>query len=297
MIVKIKNCPACGSKNISKVVSLDDKRKNSYLIFSELKYNQFLDDWLELLDIAIYGCSDCGHHNYKEQPSNEMLSAMYENGEALLPETSINRREPTAKMIHEMNKLKKILNIKNPKLLDYGSGFGAWARAASGIGFDVTAFEPSQERGSENKPMDFNLIHHEDELIGQFFDIINLEQVLEHIPDPVVLLKKLKVYCKPNTLLRISVPNILRCPEENNIWNDWPYDGRRVHTMSPFEHLHGFTPKSLNKVSQRAGFRVVNNLSAWTQYPKEMLRRYVGKIFPRLGQTFLILKIKDKRKS
>tara|TARA_B110000090_G_C13396418_1_gene451449 strand:- start:2195 stop:3079 length:885 start_codon:yes stop_codon:yes gene_type:complete len=291
MIPKIKNCPACGSKKSLEVVALDDNKKENYLKFSELKYNHLIDGWLEKFDVAIDGCLDCGHHWYREQPSKEMLSSMYENGVALLPQSIADRRQPTLQMIKEMRRLKRLLSPSAPKLLDYGSGFGRWARAASSVGFDVTAYEPSYERGSEDIDIEFTLAHDVTNLENQLYDVINLEQVLEHVPDPLELLKELRVYCKPNTILRIAVPNILRCPEGRHIWESWPYDGCRVHTMAPFEHLQGFTPLSLKKVAGRAGFKSVGNLRVWRRYPTEMVRSYAGKFFPKLGHTFLLLKI------
>ena len=291
---KIKCCPACSSSNSYEVVALNSNRKQSYLMFSKVKYNHFIDDWLIEIDIAIDACSDCGHHRYREQPNNEMLFEMYDRGRPLLPQSINNRKEPTSKMVQEMKRLRKITNIVSPKLLDYGSGFGKWARAATKSGFTVTAYEPSRERGIENNDIDFILVHNVASLKNQFFDVINLEQVLEHIPNPLELLKELHVYCKPNTIVRIAVPNILRCPEGKHIWNEWPYDGRRVHTMAPFEHLQGFTPNSLQKIADSAGFSSINSLDAWLQYPIEMLRRYIGKIFPKLGQTFLLLRIKGQ---
>ena len=291
MIIKIKCCPACGSNKFLEVIALDNDKKEQYLEFSERKYNHFIDDWLEILDVAIDKCIDCGHHRYREQPSAEMLSNMYENGLALLPQSIGDRREPTLHMIREMNRLKKVVNIAAPKMLDYGSGFGRWARAASNVGFNVTAYEPSLERGSEDKSIDFTLAHDLTNLENQHFDVINLEQVLEHVPDPLALLEELRTYCKPSTIVRIAVPNILRCPEGHDIWKSWPYDGRRVHTMAPFEHLQGFTPNSLKTVAGRAGFKSVSSLYIWMLYPTEMLRSYVGKFFSKLGQTFLLLKL------
>ena len=293
MIRKINYCPACGISKASEVVILNSNKKEDYFKYSQVKYNHFLDGWLEQLDVAIDACVACGHHRYREQPSEEMLFDMYEKGKPLLPQNNANNKEPTLKMIREMERLKKVLNLTTPKLLDYGSGFGRWARAAKNTGFKVIAYEPSKERGVENNKIDFTLVHNVSDLENQLFDAINLEQVLEHVPDPVELLKELHGYCTPNTLVRITVPNILRCPEGGNIWNEWPYNGQRAHTMAPFEHLHGFTPNSLKTVAIRAGFKSVNNLYVWVQYPKEMLRSYIGKLFPKFGQTFLLIKIDE----
>jgi len=296
MPIKVKECPACGNSHPFEVVKLNEVSKAAYINYSNAKYAGFLDSWLEVMDVAINGCPRCGHHWYREQPDNSMLSKMYAQGRPLSSSNATSLRDATPIMIREMSKLKNIVNSLTPSLLDYGSGFGKWARAAVQVGFKVTSFEPSEERGKEQNKIDFTLVHNVNDLKNHCFDIINLEQVLEHVPDPVVLLKELHGYCKKDSLVRITVPNVLLCPEGNNIWSEWPYNGSRVHTMAPFEHLQGFTPKSLQIASVRAGFKPANGFRIWFKYPKEMIRRYVGKLFPKLGQTFLLLTINDINK-
>ena len=294
LVKKIDCCPICHTlKNPVSVASINEHARNQYLVYSKIKYNGFIDDWLEQLELTIDHCPNCGHYWYREQPDQLMLNDMYESGRPLHPEKAKNDRAASPKMIAEMSSLMRLAVKPEPKLLDYGSGFGRWARAAINVGFKVTAYEPSEERGVEKSEIDFTLVHDVADFDNRLFDVINLEQVLEHVPDPVELLKELRIYCTPDTIVRITVPNILRCPEGNNIWKEWPYNGERAHTMAPFEHLHGFTPNSLETVAIRAGFKSVNNLYTWVQYPKEMLRSYIGKLFPKFGQTFLLIKIDE----
>jgi len=283
----MNRCPACGSERYTRRVALDDSRHERYRSFSEIKYAGLLDGWMEGLQPEIAYCSDCGHHWYLRQPLPEQLSLMYANGRRLL--SGAVSREPTQEMLAEMRRLAKLTGKTQPRLLDFGSGFGRWARAAARVGFRVHAYEPSESRGAE--PVDeFVLVHNLTEIFGAQFDAINLEQVLEHVPAPLETLEQIKTYSSPDTILRISVPNILRTPEGASIWEEWPYDGKRVHAMAPFEHLHGFTPDSLLHVVRRAGFEPVGATRLIWRYPASVLRSWAGRWIPVLGQTFLIVR-------
>ena len=174
--------------------------------------------------------------------------------------------------------------FKEPLLLDYGSGRGRWARAALSEGFRVVAYEPSVERGGEVAPP-FHLVHSEADLAGMHFDVIHLEQVLEHVPDPLETLMRLKVYCGSQTLIRITVPNILRDSSGHHVWESWPFDGKTPHVLAPFEHLHGFTPTSLQKLCTRAGYRSIPAYRIARTHPLNLLRRWVGMAWPSLGTT------------
>lgn len=292
-INRLERCPACDSINDPvPVVSINESNRKLYLEYSKKKYNGLIDDWLNILKLEIDHCTDCGHYWYLEQPNQTMLNNMYDLGRPLLPIKKIQDRSASPKMISEMNRLMKLVGRPEPRLLDYGSGFGRWARAAVIKGFDVTAYEPSKERGLENNEIGFTLVHDIEELKNHLFDVINLEQVLEHVSDPVKLLHDLREFCAPGSMVRITVPNVLRCPEGDKLWYEWPYNGTRAHTMAPFEHLHGFTPRSLLSMIDRAGFEPVTGLHLWKNYPKEKIRDLLGKIFPNLGQTWMIVKVK-----
>lgn len=280
-------CPACESERYARRVAIDDSSRKRYRNFSEIKYGGLLNGWMEELQPEIVVCSDCGHHWYLRQPSPEQLSLMYANGRRLL--SGAVSREPTQEMLAEMRRLAKLIGKEQPRLLDFGSGFGRWARAAAQAGFCVHAYEPSEARGAESVE-EFTLVHDLSEIAGKSFDAINLEQVLEHVPDPMEILQIILAFCTADTVLRIRVPNILRPPEGTKVWADWPYDGKRVHAMAPFEHLHGFTPDSLLSLTKRAGYSCLGIGRMFARYPVSALRSMASHLIPSLGQTFVIAK-------
>lgn len=279
-------CPACGGARFKSRVAINDSNRDRFYRFSELKYGGLLDGWLNELQPEIVTCTDCGHHWYLRQPLPELLSIMYAKGRRLQP-TPVSR-EPTPEMLVEMRRLARLSGKATPRLLDFGSGFGRWARAAARVGFSVHAYEPSEARGAEVVG-EFKLVHDLAEIAGMRFDVINLEQVLEHVPMPLETLEQLKAYFSPNTILRVRVPNILRPPEGGRVWGLWPYDGKRVHIMAPFEHLHGFTPESLNVLARRAGFLVISGSRLARSYPVAWLRELVRPAWPHWGSTFVLL--------
>lgn len=290
----VDSCPACASASFGRQVTIDnEERASRFRKFSQLKYGGLFDDWVDELQPEIVSCGACGHHWYRRQPSAEQLSLMYANGRPL--QNATVSREPSAEMLVEMKRLRQLSRKQAPTLLDFGSGFGRWARAAARAGFDVHAYEPSQARGAESVD-EFQLVHDLSEIEGMRFDVINLEQVLEHVPDPLQTLEQIKAYFAGGTILRVRVPNIARPPEGAAVWQDWPHDGTtRVHIMAPFEHLHGFTPASLKALARRAGFDVVSGWRLARSYPVNWLRDAAEPLRPGWGSTFALLTIPDRR--
>ena len=72
-----------------------------------------------------------------------------------------------------MRRLRCLIPGNQPTLLDYGSGFSRWARAAVTAGFDVWAYEPAVVRGYEETPP-FRLISDRCDLKGRTFDAIDI---------------------------------------------------------------------------------------------------------------------------
>jgi hypothetical protein len=253
-MLTLDQCPVYDHGKPETVATLDVESRKRFINFSRLKYGGLMDDWVERIPLVVLKCPKCGHFWYRNQPQPKDLAAMYAARQLSVTYTSPSR-EPTSRMLKEMQGMRRLFESNSsPTLLDYGSGFGRWARAATQAGFTVTAFEPSATRGAEEKTP-FELVHDLCAIKGRRFDAVQLEQVLEHIPDPLQTLRMIRDFCHSQTILRVTVPNLLRSQEGRAIWREWPFDGERPHTLAPFEHLHGFTPKSLRLMLEVAGFK------------------------------------------
>ena len=289
----VSDCPACCASNPTNVAQLDGRSRQAFLEYDQLKYGGLLSGWIDIVPPEILACRACGHAWYRNQPDPEQLAIMYASGRPLLKLPHPQSNTPTSAMQEEMRRLRHLVGIegRQPSLLDFGSGRGRWARAAVLEGFKVVAYEPSVSRGNENDPP-FKLVHSEDELNGSRFDVINLEQVLEHVPDPNKILLNIRSYCSDATIVRITVPNILWCEEGKDIWRLWPFDGQRTHVMAPFEHLHGFTPSSLVNLIKRSGYEHLPLKKTWRNYTIVSLRNLVGKLYPNVAQTIVLAQLK-----
>lgn len=281
----VSDCPACGASNPITVAQLDERQSQRFHDFDQIKYGGLLAMWLDTIPVRVLACRVCGHAWYHHQPEPDQLSLMYAAGRPLNP-GALSTNAPSIAMQREMRRVRRLTNAtsKEPLFLDYGSGRGRWARAALSEGFRVVAYEPSVERGGEAAPP-FQLVHSEAELAGMHFDVIHLEQVLEHVPDPLETLTRLKVYCGSQTLVRITVPNILRDPSAPHVWESWPFDWKTPHVLAPFEHLHGFTPSSLQRLCMRAGYQPIPAYRIARTHPSNLLRRWIGMALPTLGTT------------
>jgi SAM-dependent methyltransferase len=282
----VNDCPACGAGATILELELDESRRQRFLDFSLRKYGGLLERWLDDVPPVVMRCTCCGHHWYGSQPDPQQLSQMYASGRPL-GEASQPTREASPAMLAQMRRVRRMLAMAaepRPTLLDFGSGLGRWARAAVQTGFDVVAFEPSEARGAEAETP-FELVHRLDALNGRMFDAILLEQVLEHVSDPLDTLSTLRRLCHDSTLVHVSVPNILRDPAGTRVWSTWPFDGKTPHVLAPYEHLHGFTPRSLEALTLRAGFRSLPPSALMFRNPMLLARRWAARIAARLGAT------------
>jgi 2-polyprenyl-3-methyl-5-hydroxy-6-metoxy-1,4-benzoquinol methylase len=282
---QVDHCPACGVGATTVELVLDEVRRQRFLDFSLRKYGGLLERWLDDVPPVVMRCVSCGHHWYRHQPDPQQLSQMYAAGRPL-GGASRPTREASPAMLAQMRRVRRMLAVSGhrPTLLDFGSGLGRWARAAVKAGFDVVAFEPSEARGAE-ADTPFELVHRLDALAGRKFDAIVLEQVLEHVLDPLDTLTTLRHLCRDSTLVHISVPNILRDPAGASVWSTWPFDGETPHVLAPFEHLHGFTPRSLQALTLRAGFRSLPPSALAVHVPMLFARRLAACLAAKLGAT------------
>ena len=92
------------------------------------------------------------------------------------------------------------------RALDYGSGLGVTLRMLAACGVDATGFDPSAVRTDYVRDRELTFVHDAGALSGPF-GIVVLDNVLEHVPDPIVtmtMLRDIDVFA--GTIAYVSVP-------------------------------------------------------------------------------------------
>jgi len=146
-----------------------------------------------------------------------------------------------------------IKNYKNgTTLLDVGCGEGFFLFNASEAGYNTKGVELSQDAAAyarrefgldvEGKP--FN----EMQLPENYFDVVTMWQVLEHLPHPLATLKEVHRILKPGGLLATSTPDIEG--KMAKIFRRKWWNLRKLH-------INQFTAKTLADMLNRAGFKNV----------------------------------------
>ncbi len=139
------------------------------------------------------------------------------------------------------------------KLLEVGVGAGEMIGVAKEMLFDVTGVEirPSYAEDVSNT---FNVTIHCMDIMDfeteERFDVILLGNVIEHLTDPLELIKKLRALLNEGGLLWIATPNF-----------ESAYATMMKNTDPMWrvcDHLHYFSYASLSKVLTDLGFKVID---------------------------------------
>ena len=140
---------------------------------------------------------------------------------------------------------------KRSRILEIGSGHGFFLDIMKKNGYDITGFEISKEKRKYSKKvtkvpvLDINI--NEKIPTVKPFDIVVLFHTLEHIIDPVILLKNIKKLLKPKGKVLVEVPNC----------DDFHLGLNKSYKKFYWEraHIHYFNSKSLKTVINLGGFR------------------------------------------
>lgn len=163
------------------------------------------------------------------------------------------------------------------RLLDIGSGPGFFLATAQQRGWQVKGIEPSRQASAHARSLGVEVVEgffnaQSAPALG-LFDVVHLNNVLEHIPDPIQLLTLARGLIEPGGLICVNVPNDfsplqLAARAAGNTGDWW---------VAPPHHLNYFEFDSLGRLLERLGFAVVERM---TSFPMEafvmMGENYVG---------------------
>jgi 2-polyprenyl-3-methyl-5-hydroxy-6-metoxy-1,4-benzoquinol methylase len=146
------------------------------------------------------------------------------------------------------------------RVLDVGCGDGGFLHrmqrlgwSSTGVDFDPKAIENAHARyGSTLTLLNTDLSHAH--FPDDFFDVVTMSHVIEHVPDPVALLVEARRVLKSGGRLVVTTPNIQSFGHEKfrDCW--WGLDAPR--------HLQIFTLAALKLCARKASFTVVEATSS-----------------------------------
>jgi SAM-dependent methyltransferase len=160
----------------------------------------------------------------------------------------------------------------NGRLLDIGAGIGILVEEASKLGFEAEGIEPSRwlcERAQNSGHRVYCGVFPHPQAIGPY-DVVTLVDVIEHVPDPLGLLRQIRAALRPNGILLIVTPDVRSIAARVMGWRWWHF---RV------AHIGYFDRNTLSVAARAAGF-VIEALGRPTwffraEYLIERIQKYL----------------------
>ncbi len=234
--VVIRNCPFCNSSDYSNIY-----RERGY--------------------IGVVKCKVCGfiytNPMVKEPEKNYWgdKDKYYEEARLIFNSLAKHHRDE-----NYLQSLRIIEDIKpEGNFLDIGTNMGFFLRHTRGKKWNVFGIEPSptlSEMARKYFRLSVKTVYLDEAgFKDNFFDIVTMIDVLEHIPDPKTILLQIRKVLKEDGILFIKVPNgnysLLKL-WMGKITKKLPdYD-----IFDSYEHLVHYTHKTFKKMLEDCGFKI-----------------------------------------
>lgn len=146
----------------------------------------------------------------------------------------------------------RFLPARGGRLLDFGCGLGDFARTAMSAGVEVDAVEPDDVARDCAAARGLRIHESLEELERAggtgAYDVVTLVDVVEHVRQPLRLLRALRRMVRPAGALYLSAPNYQSAQA-------WVLGARWDQATNP-THLFLFSPAALRHLLATAGFRM-----------------------------------------
>jgi len=139
------------------------------------------------------------------------------------------------------------------RILDIGCGIGSFIYAAEKIGWQAYGVDigPAISVAKEHNLSVFKGRLEDASFPENYFDVISMFDVIEHISDLNSLMETIRKNLRNNGLLIIKTPN-LRCLTARLLKQNWS-------ALQPLDHLVLFSSETLNSYLLKFGFDVIRS--------------------------------------
>jgi 2-polyprenyl-3-methyl-5-hydroxy-6-metoxy-1,4-benzoquinol methylase len=206
-----------------------------------------------------------GYYEVEHKPSNTELQAYYEQKYYQLSLSTYNKTYSSEELLYFKNKIEQkkmlaecFLKTNDKTLLDVGCGEGFTLQYFKDICWEVLGLDYSNDGCKSQNPqllpqlITGDVFNNLDKIIEeeQKFAIVWLDNVLEHVIDPLLLLNKIKKCILSGGVLMVEVPNDFsdlqkKLLHSNKIDNDF--------WVALPDHLSYFNKQGLINLASHAG--------------------------------------------
>ena len=233
-------CPVCGSSRIS-------KRYTGKPVRSE---------WRDEKTFEVFECADCTHGFLNPVLGQAELARYYGS-----QYSAYQAGHGTGELQRAGDQAKREKRFRHVDLearmdvLDVGCGSGSFLQVIRGVVGSVQGVEPSEHGVATCRQLDIPVFHGDMEEFSladdRKFDLITMNHVLEHHPEPKRLLGLCRSRLKEGGQLWIAVPNA-DCFFARRLKSRW-------HSSDLPVHLQQFSASSLRRAIEAVGL-VLDNL-------------------------------------
>ena len=249
-----RSCPMCQKTEVARVVleSNYDPAKMTPHAFASRKLPEYMHS-------RMVKCADCGLVYGTPAVSIKTMQDAYATAAFDSSQESGFAADTYSKLIES-----QIRSLSEREAaLDIGTGDGAFLQRLLRLKFrNVVGVEPSAApiaaASSEIRPLIRHGIFRAEDFEPGRFDLITCFQVLEHVPDPVGLVRDCRSLLKRGGMFVAAVHNI------------YAVSARVLGDKSPIfdiEHLQLFSAKTVVDLLHRSGFDRSIAHSIWNRYP------------------------------
>ena len=189
--------------------------------------------------IQLLKCSNCGFVYSKTSEFDYENFGQGAVTASLSDVSELSKTQGVSKLVDEIISKSAIYE---GNVLDFACGMGLILVEFMNKGYNVIGIDKSKafrdfhtENGIFSVP---SLVEINDK--KNYFDLIILKDILEHLDDPVGLLEEVVTYLKPSGFLYVRVPNRYA----------YPFELGAVDTKS---HINHFTPSELQNILKKSG--------------------------------------------
>lgn len=198
----------------------------------------------------IVSCAGCSLTFVKELISDDDLDAHY--AQAQDPSYEEDNAACLDYYHHALRKLIEKHNPQKGRLLDIGCSGGFFLDTMTDwecYGNEISKANAEVAQKKHGSRI-FNGPFEAYPLKKEYFDVITLQDVFDHMRDPVATLEKCHAMLRPGGLIVIKVHNISCLYAKAT--------GKRFYAVAPPSHLFYYDKNTLNRILERTGFGMID---------------------------------------